>query len=265
MKDGSSGGGHLSFVRFQSENIEACLDFLKQLIAAKSDNESASINGRSSHGLNHKKRTSWNGQSSIKNNIVVMATGGGAYKYYNYFQHELGVEIIREDEMHCLIVGLDFFITEIPQEVFTFSEQNPMMFVSPPENIYPYLLCNIGSGVSMIYVSGPNKFERVGGSSLGGGTLWGLLSVLTDAKSFDEMLELSQKGDNTKVDMLVGDIYGSDYGKVGLKATTIASTFGKVFRKKSRTSMPNAEDICKSLLFAIRYDLYLSFILLIPC
>lgn len=28
--------------------------------------------------------------------------------------------------------------------------------------------------------------------------------------------------------MLVGDIYGSDYSSVGLKATTIASSFGKV-------------------------------------
>lgn len=81
----------------------------------------------------------------------------------------------------------------------------------------------------MIKVSGPETFERIGGSSLGGGTLWGLLSLITGAKSFDEMLDLSSQGDNTKVDMLVGDIYGQGYGKIGLKATTIASTFGKVF------------------------------------
>ncbi|KAF3182450.1 hypothetical protein TWF225_006373 [Orbilia oligospora] len=83
----------------------------------------------------------------------------------------------------------------------------------------------------MIKVSGPQKFERIGGTSLGGGTLWGLLSLLTDARSFDEMLQLADKGDNTSVDMLVGDIYGTDYGRIGLKSTTIASTFGKVFKK----------------------------------
>ena len=34
--------------------------------------------------------------------------------------------------------------------------------------------------------------------------------------SFDEMLELSEGGDNAAVDMLVGDIYGGlDYEKVG--------------------------------------------------
>ena len=43
-----------------------------------------------------------------------------------------------------------------------------------------------------------------------------------------EMLALSEKGDNETVDMLVGDIYGTDYSKLGLKSTMIASTFGKV-------------------------------------
>ena len=33
--------------------------------------------------------------------------------------------------------------------------------------------------------------------------------------SFDELLELSQRGDNRTIDMLVGDIYGGmDYNKV---------------------------------------------------
>lgn len=39
------------------------------------------------------------------------------------------------------VVGLDFFITEIPFEVFTYSEQNPMSFVRASSNIYPYLVC----------------------------------------------------------------------------------------------------------------------------
>lgn len=107
-----------------------------------------------------------------------------------------------------------------------------MHFASPDANIYPYMLVNIGSGVSILKVSGPRKFERVGGTSLGGGTLWGILSLLTGAESFDDMLEMAANGDNAKVDMLVGDIYGTDYGKIGLKSTTIASSFGKVFRMK---------------------------------
>lgn len=161
--------------------------------------------------------------------------------------------------------GLDFFITEIPEEVFTYSEEDPMAFAEPRTDIYPYLLVNIGSGVSMIKVSGPQQYQRIGGSSLGGGTLWGLLSLLTQAKSFDEMLGMAEKGDNTQVDMLVGDIYGGGYGRIGLKSTTIASSFGKVFKKNTEAAQEEGtdgetrgkfapEDISRSLLYAVRYD-----------
>jgi type II pantothenate kinase len=143
-------------------------------------------------------------------------------------------------------IGLDFFITEIPSEVFTYSEESPMAFVpfpQQPSSIYPYLLVNIGSGVSMIKVSGPRQFERIGGTSLGGGTLWGLLSLLTGARNFDDMLKLAEKGDNSSVDLLVGDIYGTAYNKIGLKSTHIASSFGKVYKMK-RAAEREAEDGC---------------------
>lgn len=66
------------------------------------------------------------------------------------------------------------------------------------------------------------------------------------------MLALSEKGDNATVDMLVGDIYGQDYGRLGLKSTTIASSFGKVFSKThGKKGTFSAEDISKSLLYAV--------------
>jgi len=67
------------------------------------------------------------------------------------------------------------------------------------QDLYPYLLVNIGSGVSMLKVEGDGQYERVSGSSLGGGTFWGLCRLLTKCRSFDEMLELSSRGDNSKV------------------------------------------------------------------
>lgn len=40
-------------------------------------------------------------------------------------------------------------------------------------------------------------------------------TLVTPLFSFDELLELSQRGDNRTIDMLVGDIYGGmDYSKV---------------------------------------------------
>jgi type II pantothenate kinase len=144
-----------------------------------------------------------------------------------------------------------------------------MHFINPSEADYPYMLVNIGSGVSILKVSGPREYTRVGGTSLGGGTLWGILSLLTGARSFDEMLDMASRGDNTHVDMLVGDIYGTDYGKIGLKSSTIASSFGKVFRMKheaeseaeesggsaadssSSSSRFSNDDVSRSLLYAI--------------
>jgi len=211
-------GGRLNFITFETDRIDDCIEFMKQ----------------------HKiKQQKLNG--SRPGELCVMATGGGAYKFYDKVREALGVDVSREEEMECLIIGLDFFITEIPREVFTYSETDPIHFEEPRADIYPYLLVNIGSGVSMIKVSGPKHFQRVGGTSLGGGTLWGLLSLLTGARTFDDMLANAERGDNAKVDMLVGDIYGGDYGKIGLKSSTIASSFGKVFRMK-REAEQEAED-----------------------
>lgn len=78
---------------------------------------------------------------------------------------------------------------------------------------------------------------------MGGGTLWGILSLLTGARTFDEMLAMADRGDNSTVDLLVGDIYGegTGYEKIGLSERTIASTFGKVFKRK-REAERHAED-----------------------
>jgi len=249
-------GGRLNFLKFETDKIDACIEFMHQLFKQQ--------NG------------------SRPREMCVMATGGGAFKFYEKIKQKLNVEVQREDEMECLIIGLDFFITEIPHEVFTYSEEAPMEFKEPRPEIYPYLLVNIGSGVSMVKVSGPRQFQRVGGTSLGGGTLWGLLSLLTGARNFDDMLKMAEKGDNTAVDMLVGDIYGTNYNKIGLKSTTIASSFGKVFRMKREAERDaedggglsngdrhysedgeeeekdgrsfRSEDISRSLLYAIRCD-----------
>uniref|UniRef100_A0A0B7K333 Pantothenate kinase n=1 Tax=Bionectria ochroleuca TaxID=29856 RepID=A0A0B7K333_BIOOC len=211
--------------------------------------------------MKHLRDTELMDNGSHPGELCVMATGGGAYKFYDKIREALGVDVLREEEMECLMIGLDFFITEIPREVFTYSDTDPMHFVPPREDIYPYLLVNIGSGVSMLKVTGPRSFQRVGGTSLGGGTLWGLLSLLTGARSFDDMLAQAEHGDNTNVDMLVGDIYGGDYGKIGLKSTTIASSFGKDGLQHHHSSsgsqyIPSnapftGPDISRSLLYAI--------------
>ncbi len=36
-------------------------------------------------------------------------------------------------------------------------------------NVYPFILVNIGSGVSILEVRGPSKYRRVSGTMIGGG------------------------------------------------------------------------------------------------
>jgi type II pantothenate kinase len=76
-------GGRLNFITFETEKIDTCLDFMKQLKI---------------------KQQMLNG--SRPGELCVMATGGGAYKYYDEIREALGVEVLREDEMECLIIGV---------------------------------------------------------------------------------------------------------------------------------------------------------------
>ncbi|OUT22133.1 pantothenate kinase [Pichia kudriavzevii] len=234
-------GVRLNFYKIETDKIDRFIEFLNDIITKNFPDRS-------------------------RTEVTVIATGGGAHKYHDKL----------EDEMQCLIIGLDFFITGIKNEIFYYDEDDNKYIEieqddesSSPESVYPYLLVNIGSGVSMIKVTGPNEgnFERVGGSSLGGGTLWGLLSILTDCNSFDEMLEMASLGNNENVDLLVGDIYGKSYNKIGLKSNHIASSMGKVFKevldtktgeklsRMERLEKFDQRDIARSMLYAVSYNI----------
>jgi type II pantothenate kinase len=177
--------------------------------------------------------------ASITENIrTIGCTGGGAHKYAQKVQDDLDIEIMQLDELQCLIRGMAYALTQIPSECYTyrredmissssgsssgggvFKEQSPSRkeytkkVPLPYEyfarsNPFPYLVVNIGSGVSILKVRGPNDYERVSGSSIGGGTYWGLCRLLTKSSSFENALDMAERGDAAEIDMLVGDIYG---------------------------------------------------------
>ncbi|KEP64019.1 UNVERIFIED_CONTAM: pantothenate kinase [Hammondia hammondi] len=71
--------------------------------------------------------------------------------------------------------------------------------------------------------------HRIGGSTIGGATFMGLCRLILPGElSPKNLLELAATGDNRVCDMLVRDIYGGSYDAIGLKSSTIASTFGKL-------------------------------------
>uniref|UniRef100_A0A2P2NY84 pantothenate kinase n=1 Tax=Rhizophora mucronata TaxID=61149 RepID=A0A2P2NY84_RHIMU len=188
-------------------------------------------------------------QDPVSNKKFIKATGGGAYKFANLFKEKLGITLDKEDEMDCLVTGANFLLKAVHQEAFIYMDGQKEFVQIDHNDLYPYLLVNIGSGVSMIKVDGDGKFERVSGTSVGGGTFWGLGRLLTKCKSFDELLELSHQGNNRVIDMLVGDIYGgTEYSKIGLSSTTIASSFGKAISDDKEREDYKPEDVARSLL-----------------
>ncbi|KAG4378723.1 hypothetical protein GLYMA_17G089200v4 [Glycine max] len=232
-------GGRLHFVKFETSKINECLDFIssKQLHSAGG--------GESRYS-----------DARTDSNAIIKATGGGAHKFADLFKERLGLSLDKEDEMSCLVAGANFLLKAIRHEAFTHMEGQKEFVQIDTNDLFPYLLVNIGSGVSMIKVDGDGKYERVSGTNVGGGTYWGLGRLLTKCESFDELLELSQKGDNSNTDMLVGDIYGGmDYSKIGLSASTIASSFGKATSEKKGLEDYRPEDISLSLLRMISYNI----------
>ncbi|KAK3589702.1 hypothetical protein CHS0354_015215 [Potamilus streckersoni] len=219
----------LHFVKFETKFIEGCLDFIKEKLV---------------------------GSKEFMKDKFIKVTGGGAYKYKDLITSKLGVQVDKEDEMECLIKGCNFLFKNIPDEVFIYQRHGSpeYKFQGVDHYVFPYLLVNIGSGVSLIKVESESKCQRIGGTSTGGGTFWGLGSILTGAKTFDELLELAERGDHRTVDMLVKDIYGGAYSNIGLPGDVIASSFGKAARSDTEPLFKK-EDMARSLLLAISNDI----------
>lgn len=76
-------GGRLHFLKFETNRIDACIEFMRELQC--------------------KQREANGSRKSLE--LCVMATGGGAFKYYDRIRDRLGVDVVREDEMECLIQG----------------------------------------------------------------------------------------------------------------------------------------------------------------
>ncbi|CAL1276236.1 unnamed protein product [Larinioides sclopetarius] len=185
---------------------------------------------------------------------TVCATGGGAFKFEDDFQKELRFKIHKFDEMDSLIRGIQFVENYYPRECYYWSDpvddircrKVPFDFSYP----YPFLVVNIGSGVSILAVYSENEYKRVTGTSLGGGTFLGLCCLLTGCETFEEAISLAEIGDSTNVDKLVKDIYGGDYMKFNLRGNTVASSFGNMNSRKKR-EQASKEDLARATLVTI--------------
>lgn len=200
------------------------------------------------------------GMADLVNTIY--ATGGGAYKFEEDFIKEVNMRLSKMDELDALIAGVLFVDCMNAQECYywappdeqavhthvtdspPYSEAALSLYVRKPFDFsspYPFLLVNIGSGVSVLVVNAPDDYYRVSGTSLGGGTFLGLCCLLTGCSSFEEAIALAASGDNTTVDKLVRDIYGGDYARFGLPGDLVASSFGQMCSAERRAKVSRAD------------------------
>jgi type II pantothenate kinase len=89
--ESTDAGGRLNFQNFETDRIDDCVEFMK-----------------------HLRDTELMDNGSHPGELCVMATGGGAYKFYDKIREALGVDVLREEEMECLMIGRGHkcFITE---------------------------------------------------------------------------------------------------------------------------------------------------------
>jgi type II pantothenate kinase len=283
-------GGHFHFIRFQTRHMNRAMDLIR------------------ANNLHH----------DIKQ---VGVTGGGAHKFAESFRQQLGIEFEKQHELDSLVAGMQFVLSTVVGECYTFRPENcrvqPQPNSSPTEarndesafesvdyisgfhidtsevhvataeiqkekkdqasndrgqgdewwwsrkvqrdsisysSTYPYLLVTIGTGVSILRVDGSRKHERISGSTIGGGTYFGLIRLLTDCEDFDDVMQLAERGDPSKVDMMVGDIYGRNSDaleKIGLPSNLVASSFGKLVAKEDPAADLKEEDLARALLLMV--------------
>eukprot|EP01057_Protomagalhaensia_wolfi_P000112 Protomagalhaensia_wolfi_Nauph_80__111@NODE_1061_length_1764_cov_3_422029_g805_i0_p1_GENE_NODE_1061_length_1764_cov_3_422029_g805_i0NODE_1061_length_1764_cov_3_422029_g805_i0_p1_ORF_typecomplete_len476_score42_03Fumble/PF03630_14/1_6e65_NODE_1061_length_1764_cov_3_422029_g805_i0981525 len=197
-------------------------------------------------------------ESGTMPKFPVYITGSGASKFADracqvleaYRQEgnkaRFTIDFRFQRELQSILRSLDFLLMKLPSLFFhydstlqgvTDSGALPPSTIFRPqplkpddlEDFYPYLLVNMKAGVSFHLVTSATESVRVGGSTIGCSTFVGLVRLLTgtSAMPFDVFL-FAQEGDQSTVDMLVKDIYGGDYESVGLKASIVASTLGKL-------------------------------------
>ncbi|MDR3147541.1 MAG: pantothenate kinase [Treponema sp.] len=89
----------------------------------------------------------------------------------------------------------------------------------------PIVITNAGTGTAII-LAGKEGIVHLGGSGVGGGTIYGLAKKLLPTADFGGIMDLAQDGRLDQVDLLLEDITDTEISFLGRQAT--AANFGKV-------------------------------------
>ncbi len=104
------------------------------------------------------------------------------------------------------------------------------------------MVVSMGTGTSIIKCDGAD-IKHIGGIGVGGGTLQGLSRLLLKTDDIGQVAELAEKGDKSKINVLISDISAKPIP--GLPMDAIASLFGNAKADASR------EDIAKGIIWMV--------------
>ncbi|MDO5446671.1 MAG: type II pantothenate kinase [Prevotellaceae bacterium] len=86
------------------------------------------------------------------------------------------------------------------------------------------IVISMGTGTTYVMKHG-DKIQHLGGLGIGGGALQGMARVMLKTDDFSEISSLAEKGDLSKIDLLIGDISPTALPNLPMDAT--ASLFAK--------------------------------------
>jgi type II pantothenate kinase len=153
--------------------------------------------------------------TEIANGTKWAIGGAGSYKYSQFFG-SLSFPPSRANEMESNARGVSWLLKH--SKVHTFGGTGTISD--------RYIIASMGSGVSFTLNTPDVSGRHIGGSAVGGGTLMALAKLILGITDYGELLALAASGNQAKVDLMISDIVGEDYGDT-LKAGIVASSLAK--------------------------------------
>ena len=96
------------------------------------------------------------------------------------------------------------------------------------------IIASVGTGTAIIRANG-KEVKHLGGTGVGAGTLSNLCEMFANTKSFEEIIELSEKGDLGNIDLRISDL--TDENIETLPQELTLANFGKLNNSASKADI----------------------------
>lgn len=137
----------------------------------------------------------------------IFVTGGKSSFFRKSFR---SIPVVKIPEIEAIARG-GYYLFQHSQDLSSF------------RNIKHFLTVSMGTGTCIVKVFLNKgryvKAEHIGGTGFGGGTFLALSRILLDQTNVDRLNQLSLRGNLNKLDILVEDIIGKDFGSVPSTST----------------------------------------------